>query len=339
MADHLLVVRGGLFSTLQDFGRFGYQRFGISASGAMDTVAMRIANALVGNAPGAAVVEMTMLGLAATVEAEGCRVAVAGADFVIAINGRPAEAWRSHDLARGDRLEVGAARSGMRGYLAVAGGFALAPTLGSLSTHSRSGIGGLDGRALQAGDRLPLHHPAPSGPLLVLDAADRPRTDGPIRVVLGPQQDAFTPAGIETFLASAYRVTEKADRMGCRLDGPVIEHARGFNIVSDGIMNGSIQVPGQGTPIVLLADRQSTGGYPKIATVIGPDLHRLGQRRPDDEIRFRRVTIDEAEAIAAEHAGAMRAIPSRLRPVVDAAASLTSERLLSANLVSGVVLA
>jgi biotin-dependent carboxylase-like uncharacterized protein len=337
VVDQLLVTRGGLFSTLQDFGRFGYQRFGISASGAMDTVAMRIANALVGNAPGTAVVEMTMLGLAATVDAAGCRVAVAGGDFQTSLNGRPAEAWRSYDLVRGDRLEIGAARAGMRGYLAVAGGFALAPTLGSLSTHSRSGIGGLDGRALQAGDRLPLAHPAVSGPLLLLDAEHRPRTDGPIRVVLGPQQDAFTPAGVETFLASAYRVTEKADRMGCRLDGPKIEHARGFNIVSDGIMNGSIQVPGQGTPIVLLADRQSTGGYPKIATVIGPDLHRLGQRRPGDEVRFARVTIEEAEAIAAAHRAAMLAIPSTLRPVVTQAAGLSSERLLSANLVSGVV--
>lgn len=337
MADHLLVERGGLFSTLQDFGRFGYQRFGISASGAMDTVSMRIANALVGNAPGAAVVEMTMLGLAATVVAEGCRVAVAGGEFAVSINGRPAEMWLSHDLARRDRLEVGAARAGMRGYLAVAGGFAVPPTLGSLSTHSRSGIGGLDGRALRDGDRLPLAHATASGPPLALDLADRPRTDGPLRVVLGPQQDAFTPAGIETFLGSVYTVTAKADRMGCQLDGPKIEHARGFNIVSDGIMNGSIQVPGQGTPIVLLADRQSTGGYPKIATVIGPDLHLLGQRRPGDEVRFQRVTIDEAEAIAARHAEAMRAIPSRLRPVVDAAATLTSEKLLSANLVSGVV--
>ncbi len=336
MADHLLVVRGGLFSTLQDFGRFGYQRFGISASGAMDTVAMRIANALVGNAPGTAVVEMTMLGLAATVEAGGCRVAVAGADLAVAINGRPAEAWRSYDLSRGDRLEIGAARAGMRGYLAVAGGFAIAPTLGSLSTHSRSAIGGLDGRALQAGDRLPLAGAAASGLLLMLEPADRPRTDGPIRVVLGPQQDAFTPAGIETFLGSAYRVTAKADRMGCQLEGPKIEHAAGFNIVSDGIMNGSIQVPGQGMPIVLLADRQSTGGYPKIATVIGPDLHRLGQRRPGDEVRFACVTIEEAEAIAAAHRAAMQGIPATLRPVAEVPA-LTSERLLSANLVSGVV--
>lgn len=337
MPDHLLVVRGGLFSTLQDFGRFGYQRFGISASGAMDTVAMRIANALVGNAPETAVVEMTMLGLGVAVEAAGARVAVAGADFPVTINGRPAEAWRAYDLVRGDLLEVASARAGMRTYLAVAGGFAVPPTLGSLSTHSRSNIGGFDGRALRQGDRLPIGSAPAGGPPLELDAADRPATDGPIRVVLGPQDDAFTVAGIATFLASAYRVTQKTDRMGCQLDGPAIEHADGFNIVSDGIMNGSIQVPGQGRPIILLADRQTTGGYPKIATVIGPDLHRLAQRRPGEEIRFERVTVEEAEAIAARHRALLAAIPGRLRPAAGIMGDLTPERLLAANLVSGVV--
>ena len=155
--------------------------------------------------------------------------------------------------------------------------------------------------------------------------------------MLGPQDDAFTAAGIATFLTSAYRVTQKTDRMGCQLDGPAIEHADGFNIVSDGIMNGSIQVPGQGRPIILLADRQTTGGYPKIATVIGPDLHRLAQRRPGEEIRFERVTVEEAEAIAARDRALLDAIPGRLRPAAGIMGDLTPERLLAANLVSGVV--
>jgi biotin-dependent carboxylase-like uncharacterized protein len=334
MGGHLLIERPGLFSSLQDFGRFGYQHFGISASGAMDTVAMQAANALVGNAPGTAVIEMTMLGLAATVKAERCHLALAGADMPLAINGHPVEGWRAHELKDGDRLEIGSAKSGMRGYLAIAGSLDLAPTLGSLSTHSRSGIGGLEGRALRPGDRLPLND-APAGPLLALPAEHRPASTGPIRVVLGPQDDYFTPAGIATFLASDYRVTDKTDRMGAQLDGPAVEHAGGFNIVSDGIMNGSIQVPGNGRPLVLLADRQTTGGYPKIATVIGPDLFRLGQRRPGDMIRFEQVTAEEAEAAAHAHRAMIAAMLDAMSEMI-ASAGLSTERLLAHNLVSGV---
>lgn len=335
MSGHLLIERPGLFSSLQDFGRFGYQHFGISASGAMDAVAMQAANGLVGNAPGEAVVEMTMLGLAATVKGGRCRLAVAGADMPVAINGRPVESWQAYELEDGDRIEIGSAKSGMRTYLAVAGGLDVAPTLGSLSTHSRSGIGGLDGRALRTGDRLALRS-MPAGPLLALAPEHRPPASGAIRVVLGPQQDYFTAAGIATFLASEYRVTDKTDRMGTQLDGPTIEHADGFNIVSDGIMNGSIQVPGNGRPLVLLADRQTTGGYPKIATVISPDLPRLGQRRPGDVIRFRQVTAEEAEAAAHAHRAMIAAMLGNMREAVAPALELSTERLLSLNLVSGV---
>lgn len=335
MSGHLLIERPGLFSSLQDFGRFGYQHFGISASGAMDTVSMQAANALVGNAPGEAVIEMTLLGLTAVMKADRCRLALAGADMPLAINGRPAEAWRAHELGEGDRIEIGSARTGMRACLAIAGGFDIAPTLGSLSTHSRSGIGGLDGRALRAGDLLPLKG-APPAPLLALPPEHRPAGAGPIRVVLGPQDDFFTPAGIETFLGSDYRVSEKIDRMGAQLDGPPIEHADGFNIVSDGIMNGSIQVPGNGRPLVLLADRQTTGGYPKIATVIEPDLPRLGQRRPGDIVRFRKVTAEEAEAAAHKHRAMIAAMLAAVEEARAPAAELSSERLLAFNLVGGV---
>ena len=335
MSGHLVFERPGLFSSLQDFGRFGYQRFGISASGAMDTVAMRAANALIGNAPETAVVEITLVGPAFTVAAERCRIALAGADFPLSVNGRPAEGWRAHALAAGDRVEIGGARAGMRACLAVAGGFAVAPTLGSLSTHSRSGIGGFQGRALQSGDRLPLAG-APPGPLLALAAEHQPRHDGPIRVVLGPQDDFFTAAGIASFLSADYRMTDRTDRMGAQLDGPPIEHAKGFNIVSDGIMNGSIQVPGNGRPLVLLADRQTTGGYPKIATVIAADLPRLAQRRPGEAIRFERVTVDEAEAAARAHRAAIAAMLQDLRDAAGTAMDLTAERLLALNVVGGV---
>ncbi|MDQ0393874.1 biotin-dependent carboxyltransferase family protein [Labrys monachus] len=336
MAEHLLVTDGGLFSTVQDLGRFGYQRFGISASGAMDAPAMGIANTLVGNPAGTAVIETTLKGPALTVEAQACRLALAGAEAPITVNGEAVSAYRAFDVKRGDRIVFGMAPSGMRSYLAIAGGLALEPVLGSRSTHSRSGVGGLDGRQLAAGDRLDLSMPAPSGPGLELAPDDRPKPDGAIRVLLGPQDDAFTPAGLEAFLTTPYVVSSRTDRMGCQLEGAVIEHKAGFNIVSDGIMNGSIQVPGHGRPIILLADRQTTGGYPKIATVIGPDLWKLAQARPGSSLRFAAVTADEAEIAAAAHRRQLADRLGRIAPVRDETHRLTSERLLGLNLISGV---
>ncbi|QIB33574.1 biotin-dependent carboxyltransferase family protein [Ancylobacter pratisalsi] len=334
-APHLALLDGGLFSTLQDAGRFGYQRVGISNSGAMDLAAMRIANALVGNAPDTAVVEMTMAGMRFTLHADQCRIALAGADMALTINDRPAEPLQAHELARGDRVAIGRARAGMRGYLAIAGGLDLPPVLGSLSTHTRSRLGGLDGGPLQAGARLPLRA-APPGPLLRLDRARLPSVSGPLRVVLGPQAEAFTDAGISTFLSARYVLSNRADRMGCQLEGAAVEHAAGFNIVSDGIANGSIQIPGHGRPIILLADRQTTGGYPKIATVIGPDLGRLAQLRPGDTLSFTAVSPEEAAAAAQQAATALRAAVQAMEPVVLGAAALSSERLLGLNLVGGV---
>lgn len=335
MAAHLVIDRPGLFSSLQDFGRFGYQRFGISASGAMDSLALQAANLLVGNPRGEAAIELTMLGLSATVEGGPLRMALAGADMPFSINGAAVEGWRAYELAPGDRIDIGAARAGMRGYLAIAGGFDIAPTFGSLSTHSRSAIGGLEGRALRTGDRLPARDAA-AGPLLTLAPAHRPRGEGAVRVVLGPQDDLFTAKGIETFLSSDYRVTDKADRMGAQFDGPEIEHADDFNIVSDGIMNGSVQVPGNGRPLVLLADRQTTGGYPKIATVIGPDLWRLGQARPGDILRFAAISPEEAQAAALAHEKAIMAMAGQMTEVIRPGAALTSEWLLTHNLIDGI---
>jgi 5-oxoprolinase (ATP-hydrolysing) subunit C len=220
-------------------------------------------------------------------------------------------------------------------YLAVAGGFALPPALGSLSLHHRSGIGGWQGRALAAGDRLPLQLAEPSGPDLTLPEPLR-REQGPIRMVLGPQDDHFTAAGIATLVGSDYAISEQADRMGLRLAGPRIEHsAKGYNIVSDGIATGSIQVPGNGLPLVLLADRQTTGGYPKIATVISWDVPRLAQCRPGTKVRFEIVERGEAVRIARAADAALRAAIAKVRPA--GIAGLDSGELLSVNLVDGVV--
>jgi biotin-dependent carboxylase-like uncharacterized protein len=232
-------------------------------------------------------------------------------------------------------LEVGAARSGMFAYLAVAGGFALAPTLGSLSLHHRTGVGGLEGRALRAGDRLLLRLQEPAGQDQALPALPAPDT-GPMRVVLGPQDDYFTEDAIRTLAEGAYTISDQADRMGLRLSGPKLEHsAKGYNIVSDGIPTGAIQVPGNGLPLILLADRQTTGGYPKIATVISWDLPRHVQCRPGTALRFAIEERAEAVRIAKAEGEAFRKLVATIRPT--GLASLNSSELLALNLVGGVV--
>jgi len=335
VSGHLRFISGGALTTVQDEGRVGWQRHGISASGAIDRRSMHLANALVGNPLAEAVLEITLAGPEFVVEADAVRLALTGADFPLSINDRPAAAWRAHALRRGDRVRIGTARAGMRGYLAVAGGLIVAPVLGSRSTHTRSSIGGFRGRRLEAGDEIPIGDDQDAAaPLLC--CPQPPDFGGPVRVVLGPQADAFTEEAVATLLGAAFTVSVRADRMGAELDGPALAHRDGFNIISDGIVNGSIQVPGHGRPVVLLADRQSTGGYPKIATVVSADLGRIGQRRPGDEVRFSAVSPEEAIAIARAAADEERALIAALAPAADHAAP-TTERLLAANLISGVV--
>jgi 5-oxoprolinase (ATP-hydrolysing) subunit C len=331
----LVVKACGPMTSIQDAGRLGWQRYGVSSSGAMDRLALATANALVGNAPGAAGLEFMLMG--GTFEAEGgtARIAVAGAPCASSVDGRPVAAMASLTLRPGEAVTVGPAQSGVYAYLAIAGGLALTPQLGSLSLQPRAGIGGLDGRALRAGDRLPLVlAEAPDGPELTLDPVPLASRE-PVRVVLGPQDDYFTKEGIETFLSSAYAVSREADRMGYRLTGPKIAHARGFNIVSDGIVTGSVQVPGSGEPIVMMEDRQTTGGYPKLATVVSADLRLVAQRRSGEAIRFAAVAIEEAQAIARERAELVRVLPAAARPVRGGLPA--TEELLALNLAGAVV--
>ena len=298
---------------LQDFGRFGWQRHGVAPSGAMDRLALAAANALVGNAPGAAAIEFILFGGEFALEGGSAQVAVTGAPAPVTLDGEPAAAMTSLTMGSGQTLAIGPARTGVYVYVAIAGGFALEPQLGSHSLHARARIGGLQGRPLRAGDRLPLNRTETQTTVgLALDPLAL-EPDAPIRVVLGPQDDHFTAAGIETFLSATYRVSPEADRMGYRLTGEKIEHASGYNIVSDGIVAGSVQVPGTGEPIVMMADRQTTGGYPKIATVITPDLRVLAQRRPGAPVRFQAVDIAEAQRLARASARMLSALPSRVR--------------------------
>ena len=292
----LVVDNPGLLTTVQDEGRFGYARFGMSPSGPMDRVAFETANILVGNDPGESALEMTMLGPTLTLLGEGV-LAVTGADMASRINGRPCPRYQAVAYHDGDRLEMGFAASGARAYLAVSGGFDVPKVMGSRSTAVQNQVGGFEGRKLKAGDRLALGTPK------YLPADPDPRHAEPpaplsfplrIRVIPGPQEDAFTSTGLDTFYGTEYTLGADSNRMGYRLEGPVIEMAGDGNIISDGIVPGCIQVPGAGLPIILLQECQTVGGYPKIATVIAADMPLLGQCKPGDRLVFQPVTMEEA---------------------------------------------
>jgi biotin-dependent carboxylase-like uncharacterized protein len=330
----LVLTAAGPFSTLQDSGRWGYLRYGVTPAGAMDLIGLAAANLLVGNPPGEAAIEFTLAGDGFELDGESARLALVG-DAPITLGGAQLAPWRSFTLKRGERLQIGALRRGARGYLAVAGGFAAAPQLGSRATHARSGLGG---GVLRTGDRLELARPAArEGGDVALEPTELPYLQGAIRVVLGPQEDRFTAAGIETFLSGTYTVTAEADRMGYRLEGPEIEHADGFNTISDAILTGSIQVPGTRKPIVLMADRQTTGGYPKIATTATASLPTLAQLKPGDRLRFEAVDAAQARALLRAQTEAMRTLAGKLRPVLRDPRDLPSEMLLAHNLIAGVV--
>ncbi len=293
--DVIEVVEPGVLTAVQDRGRYGYQRYGVPSSGALDEYSLRVANILVGNDEGAAVLEVTFSGASLRFLAPAV-VSITGADLGPELNGGPVARWEAVPVARDDVLAFRQVRSGMRGYLAVAGGIDVPRVLGSRSTYGRSRLGGVDGRPLQAGDVL--RCVPSSGGLRGKKAPGQAVPDmghgHELRVVLGPQDDAFTQEGIGTFLSSTYSVTNLSDRTGYRLEGPAIEHVTGADIISDGIPLGAVQVTGDGMPIVLLADRGTTGGYTKIATVVSTDIPKLAQAAPGDTVTFTSVTVDEA---------------------------------------------
>ncbi|WP_243374444.1 biotin-dependent carboxyltransferase family protein [Microvirga solisilvae] len=329
----IVVKSCGPLTSLQDWGRIGYQGFGVSPSGAMDRRCLAMANALVGNAPETAAIEFVNLGGSFVCEDGELRLALVGAGCAASINDTPVAPNTTIVLREGDTLQVGHARSGTFAYLSVAGGFQIEPQLGSLSFHQRSRLGGLNGAPLKAGDRLPCKADAQDVTPMQLPLEPLEET-GPIRVMMGPQDDYFTDDAIQTFLSAEFSISPQADRMGFQLNGPQLEHAKGFNIVSDGIVDGHIQVPGSGLPIVLMRDRQTAGGYPKIAAIISADLARFAQMRPGTPVRFRAVSRDEAVAAARQMKEWMNALPSALVPL---RFDLTTEHLLSTNLIGGMV--
>jgi 5-oxoprolinase (ATP-hydrolysing) subunit C len=329
------VLSAGPGTTLQDAGRHGYLRYGVTAAGPMDQLAHATANLAVGNQAGSTALEVSLGGIEVTAESGPLSVAVAGGEFALSLGGRPLPPAVVLNLDEGAVLKIRAGRRGCWCYLAVAGRLVVPKVLGSHATHTRTGFGGVDGRAIEAGDRLGIERSGCSKP--PLSAIVAPWLDRPaniIRVVLGPQHDYFADDQIAAFLAGPWSVSSKRDRMAYFLDGPRLTHARGYNIVSDGIAVGAIQVPGDGRPIVLMADRQSTGGYPKIATVIGADLGKLAQSRPGSTFTFEAVSIAQAVAARREEA-ALLTRDIVVEPLVRA--HLSSEFLLGLNLIDGVV--
>ena len=330
------VLTAGPLTTVQDLGRAGHAAEGYRCCGAADPYAARLANLLVGNDPGAAVLETTVQGPQLQF-AHAAVFALTGAEAPAVLDGKAVPFYAPLYAQTGSVLAVGAAQEGLRSYLAVWGGLAVPPVQGSRSTDLACRLGGLEGRALKAGDLLPLTE---RGGLAALWwkkirslRADRPLEDAAarrghrlwrwtggrqiplLRAVPGPQWQAFTPAGQQAFTHGVYRLTSDCSRMACKLQGPAIETAAGADILSDGIVSGSVQVAGSGQPMVMLADHQSTGGYAKIATVIGADLPALAQLRPGQEVAF--TLTDPASAVAAARAQAvcLQQVRARLDPI------------------------
>jgi antagonist of KipI len=298
--SHLLVVKPGLLTTIQDRGRWGLQARGVPVAGPMDPCSHRLANALAGNDVDAATLEVTLIGPELEFDDERV-IAVAGAEFELTVDGRNVPANAAFVVASGSCLRFGRRLRGARAYVAMSGGVGVAPTLGSRATHVISAMGGLDGRPLKAGDRVPLGDPMrarntmsaqPRSPLFAL-----PEGRARIRVLAGPQQDYFAPDALDVLQSAPYTISNTSDRMGFRLEGPALTHARGADIISDATPLGVLQVPASGLPILLMADRQTTGGYPKIATVISADISVAGQLAPGDAISFS--VCSPREALAA----------------------------------------
>ncbi|MBI5066823.1 MAG: biotin-dependent carboxyltransferase [Deltaproteobacteria bacterium] len=294
----IALEKAGPLCTVQDLGRPGHRASGMPLAGAMDRLALAGANLLVGNPPGAAGVELSLVGGTWRFEEETL-AALCGADMAATLEGEPLAPWCSFRAPRGASLVLGHARSGVRAYLAVRGGIDVPAVLGSRSTYTRARVGGLEGRALRGGDRLPVGAARGRAPAPRRWPGAPPPCGGPIalRAIPGPQEDRFTAEGIATFFSESYRVGPANDRMGYRLLGPPVAHLNGADIITDALLPGAVQVPGSGEPIVLMADAQTTGGYARIATVIGPDLRLLAQARPGDEVRFR--PVDQAAAVGA----------------------------------------
>jgi antagonist of KipI len=307
-------ISPGPLSTVQDLGRPGYQRFGVSVSGAADRYALRLGNLLVGNDQRGAAIEVT-IGGAEFEFTDAVTFAITGANLSPSLNGTPIPLWESLHAVAGDHLSLASPAgpdAGLRAYVNVSGGIDTPQMLGSRSTHVGAKLGGVDGRALALDDEVPigpLTNPVPPGRRIPVDLITRYGGEIVARVVPGPQDDKFDQDATDLFYGSTFTVSDKSDRMGCRLEGPqvpAIDDAH--DIVSDGVVTGAIQVPGNGQPIILLADRQTTGGYAKIGVIASVDLALVAQASPGAQIHFEQITVDEAAVLARDRMATLRDI-------------------------------
>ncbi len=293
------IIKAGMMTTVQDLGRTGYQSQGFPVAGVMDVRSFKIANLLLDNPENEAVLEFTLIG--PTLEfTSDTLIAITGGDFQPTINGEPAPMYTAIYVNKGDVLKFSSARTGSRGYVAFSSYLKIPVVMGSRCTNMKSSIGGFKGRKLQDGDYIEFRIKRRYLPFFLsrtLDLDEFDQEDATLRVVMGPQDYLFSKQGIDTFLSSEYKVTSDFDRMGCRLEGPFISRKEDKDMISDGIAFGSIQVPAHGKPIILLADRQTTGGYPKIATVASVDIPKLVQRKTDHSIRFKAISVEEAQKL------------------------------------------
>lgn len=305
--SNLEVLTAGSRLTIQDLGRRGSQRFGVSVSGVLDLQAAALANRLVGNPASSAVLESLFGGVSLVFDAD-TKIAVTGAEVTVDVDGRDLPIWETLIVPANAVLNISVPSRGLYAYVAVAGGLDIPPVLGSRSTHAASGIGGLDGRTLTSGDILPIGdemdgNARPSAGTTCPDVMTPTcrETDQRIRVTAGPQFDAFDDDAKSSFLASNFTISNLTDRQGARLDGAQIPAIGGkHDIVSDPAYMGAVQVPADGKPIILLADRQPTGGYVKIASVISADLHSVVQKAPGSEIAFELIEVEQAQELARE---------------------------------------
>lgn len=336
MKPVLRILEPGLAASLQDGGRLGLQRFGVPVSGALDAVSLALANVLASNPPSTAAIEILGAGFAFEIEAESVTLALAGmaGGFALRSGGGDIRvpALRSANARRGDIVRIAPPKGGAVSYLAVEGGFDVAPVLGSRSTYRRAALGGYLGRAFQAGDGLPLCL-ASSSRAPVRIKADI-RAPDVLRAMRGPNAAYFSPGAFEMLFASAYTVAPASDRMGLRLLGPLLERAMEGEFATQGTTAGAMQVPSDGQPILLLADRQTAGGYPRIATVIGADIAASGRLAAGMSVRFEEVGREEAVRLLREQRAWLAALPAALEPAGGDA--LTAEHLLSSNLIGGV---
>lgn len=310
------IIKPGLLTTVQDLGRYGYQQYGVTVSGVMDNISARLANILVGNDEGEGLLEITMLG--PEIEfLEAMVIAITGGDLFPILNNNAVAMGKSLLVKKGDKLAFKGIKNGCRSYIAFSGGIEVPIIMGSKSTFTRGNIGGYEGRALKAGDTLPIgNHKVSLSSLVgneIYENLYEYKNNIELRILLGPQEHAFTEKGLQTFLTNEYSVTNECDRMGYRLQGEKIEHEDGGDIISDGIAMGAIQVPSHGNPIIMMADRQTTGGYTKIGNIITVDLPKVAQAKAGDKIAFKEVTIEEAHHWLKELEGKIDSLKQQCR--------------------------